>query len=293
MESSAAVLNDRIALVAPAAEQAAAPVRPGLLRRIGWPRIAVALFVVAVAGTLGYLRAFPPVATVMSGSMAPTIETGDVVVMKRIDGAPKVGDVVAVTVPDDARSRYGYPTEVIHRIVEIAPDGRVTTKGDARKQADPFTVAKESIHAKVVTSLPAAGRALAFLTSTLGLVWLGLGALLLVVMPLIDRQRDLHDREQEGLQELSVDVQVVLEEVVQLRAALEAMRAGSARVEALPVPEPVDPAPVAVDPEPEPVAVDPEPEPVAVDPEPLAPVVVKRRSGGLVGRARDWLDPSR
>jgi hypothetical protein len=71
----------------------------------------------------------------------------------------------------------------------------------------------------------------------------------------------------------------VLEEVVQLRAALDAMRAESARVAAIPVPAPVDREPV--DPEP----VDPE----TVDPEPAPPVVVKRRTGGLVGRARDWL----
>jgi signal peptidase I len=277
MESSTAVLNDGIPLVGPA-ERSAESARPGWVRRIGWPRLALAVLLIAVAGGLGYLRAWPPVATVMSGSMSPTIETGDVVVMKRIDGGPKVGDIVAVKVPDEARSRFGYPPEVIHRVMRIGADGRVTTKGDARKEIDPFTVPAAAIDAKVVTTLPAAGRAMAFLTSTLGLVWLGLGAVLLVVLPLVDRQRDRQQREQDGIDELSGDVQVVLEEVVQLRAALDALRAESARAAMVPVAEePVEPV--------ESGTVDPEP-----PAEPPPAVVVRRRSGGLVGRARNWLN---
>src|SRR5215217_3742487 len=162
MESSTAVLSDRVPLVAHA-EEAEQPARRGLLRRVGVARMALVLAAVAVAGTLGYLRAWPPVATVMSGSMSPTIDTGDVVVMKRIDGAPRVGDIVAVDVPDAARSRYGYPPQVIHRVVHIGADGRLTTKGDARRENDPFAVPLDAVDTKVVTSLPAAGRALAFL----------------------------------------------------------------------------------------------------------------------------------
>jgi signal peptidase I len=304
MESSTAVLSDRVPLVAPA-EESEERSRPGLLRRIGVGRLALAVLLVAVAGGLGYLRAWPPVATVMSGSMSPTIETGDVVVMKRIDGAPQVGDVVAVDVPEDARSRYGYPPQVIHRVVRIGPGARLTTKGDARRQNDPFTVPSRSVHAKVVATLPAAGRALAFLTSTLGLVWLGLGALLLIVMPLFDRQRELQEREQDGIEELGSDVQVVLEEVVRLRAAVDAEARARAAVErtlrelsaaaeairdevsrpvAVPEPElappetepeaelaPLEPEPLPPEPEPEPLLPEPEPAPFPPESAPLLP----------------------
>ena len=305
MESSTALLSDRVPLVSPSEASDDARPRQGLIRRVGAGRLALAILAVAAVAGLGYLRAWPPVATVMSGSMSPTIDTGDVVVMKRIDGAPQVGDIVAVDVPDEARSRYGYPPQVIHRIVRITPQGRVTTKGDARRENDPFAVPLDAVDTKVVTSLPAAGRALAFLTSTLGLVWLGLGALLLVVMPLFDRQRELQQREHDGIEELGSEVHVVLEEVVRLRAAVDAEARARAALEqtltdlsaaaeaireevsreAEPVAtrEPLaTPEPVATS---EPVAA---PEPVA-PPEPQPAPVIRRRSGGLVGRARSWL----
>jgi signal peptidase I len=301
MESSTAILSERIPLAAPA-ETAEDRARPDAGRRIGAGQLALAILLVAVVGVLGYLRAWPPVATVMSGSMSPTIATGDVVVMKRIDGAPRVGDVVAITVPDEARSRYGYPPQVIHRVVAIGADGRVRTKGDARRENDPFTVSPGDVDTKVVTTLPAAGRAMAFLTSTLGLVWLGLGALLLIVMPLVDRRRELEEREHEGVESLGEDVQVVLEEVVRLRAAVDVeasaraaleqtLRELRATAEAIRDEVSRDPEPVAAEPEPEPVA-DPEPtvpEPVACEPVVTLQRPVTRRSGGLVGRARDWL----
>src|SRR4051812_28257531 len=89
---------------------------------------------------LAYLQTWPPLATVMSGSMAPTIDTGDVVVLKRLDRPARVGDIVSIPVPDEARARFGYPPVVIHRIVGIGPDGAITTKGDAHRTPDPFTV---------------------------------------------------------------------------------------------------------------------------------------------------------
>src|SRR5262249_27992826 len=125
-----------------------------------WFLVVAALFV-AFAG-LAFLRVWPPLATVMSGSMAPTINTGDMVVLQRLDHPARVGDIVVVNVPDDARSRYGYPPVVIHRIVRIAGDGTVTTKGDARKEPDPFTVPRRAIGAHVVARVPGGGRVAAF-----------------------------------------------------------------------------------------------------------------------------------
>src|SRR4051794_27085250 len=86
-------------------------------RRIRPAGVLAVLALVAVAAGLLYLRAWPPAATVMSASMTPTIRTGDVVLLKHLDRPPRVGDVVAVSVPDAARSRYGYPAVVIHRVV--------------------------------------------------------------------------------------------------------------------------------------------------------------------------------
>jgi signal peptidase I len=187
-------------------------------RRVRWRLLAAALAVsMAVAG-LAVLRVWPPLAVVMSGSMAPTIKTGDMVVLERIRGAAQIGDVVVVTVPDDVRTRYGYPAVVIHRIVRIAADGSVTTKGDARKDPDPYTVPRRIVTTKVLAAIPAGGRVVAFFSSGIGLIWLAAGIALFLLMPLLDRRRDARQREEAG--------------VVDLRAQLLAISEGLARAEA-------------------------------------------------------------
>ena len=194
--------------------------------RGGLARVAALVALALIGAGLGYLRTWPPVATVMSASMSPTIDTGDVVVMRKLQHAPRKGDVIAVSVPDAARSRYGYPPKVIHRVVAVAPDGRITTKGDARKKPDPFRVPRSSVTTEVAFTLPAAGRVLAFLGSTLGLIWLASGALFLVVLPLLERQRDAAVRERSDMEALRGDVdalrsdlQAVLEEVVRAQSS--------------------------------------------------------------------------
>jgi signal peptidase I len=162
-------------------------VRPARAIRLRWV-LSATLLALAVAA-LGYLRTVPPLATVMSGSMAPTIDTGDVVVLQRLSRPARVGDVVMIHVPEAARSRYGYPAVVIHRVAAIGPDGMVTSKGDARKETDPFTVPQTALTTRVVTHIPAAGQLLGFFTSTLGLLWLGSGVALLVGVPLLERHR--------------------------------------------------------------------------------------------------------
>jgi signal peptidase I len=185
--------------------------------RVGW--MLVALLAAGAIGGLLYLGAWPPMATVMSASMEPTIKTGDVVLLKHLDRPPRVGDIIAVRVPDSARSRFGYPPEVTHRVVKISPDGQITTKGDARDKPDPFTVNRRSVEARVVGTVPAAGRAVAFMTSTLGLIWLAGGVLLLIVLPLVERQRDVKEREEETLGELRAELRSIAEEIALLRSA--------------------------------------------------------------------------
>lgn len=151
--------------------------------------------------------------------------------MKRVDGRPRVGEVIAVSVPEQARTRYGYPPTVIHRVVRVAPDGRITTKGDARREVDPFTVGGGAVEAKVATTVPAAGRALAFLTSTLGLLWLAAGVLMLVAMPLVERQRELQRRGHEGVEELRGDVHALVDELARLQYEVSAQAHSRAALE--------------------------------------------------------------
>jgi signal peptidase I len=205
----------------------AAPSRVRAPRRAPRPRrLLIALLLAAVCGGLGYLREWPPTATVMSGSMAPTIDTGDMVVLRKLGRPAAIGDIVVVNVPDEARSRYGYPPVVIHRVLRIGAGGAVTTKGDARKEPDPFTVPRSSLSARVVAKLPAAGNVLAFFKSPLGLLWLALGGVLFFAVPGLDRRRASVQREADGLR---VQLEQITEELVELRYEQLAERDAIAR----------------------------------------------------------------
>src|SRR3954452_10432130 len=217
MESATALLIDPPLTVgrdAPAAEEA----KPATARRrlrLGW--LLTAIVLIAAVGGLSYLRTWPPMATVMSASMSPTIKTGDVVLLKHLDRAPRVGDIIAVSLPDQARRRYGYPPVVVHRVGRLSTSGDITTKGDAPPHPDPFTVRRGSVNARVAGHIPAAGHVVAFFTSTLGLIWMASGVLLLVVLPLVERQRDARERDETTLDELRTELRTISDEISLMR----------------------------------------------------------------------------
>jgi signal peptidase I len=115
--------------------------------------------------------------TVMSGSMHPTIATGDVVVDRGIRAhEARVGEIV--TFPDPG----GGDRLLTHRIRSIAPGPRgtlaFTTQGDANNTPERWTMARNGHLGHVLVRIPAAGRALA-LTRTRA------GHLVLFSLPLI------------------------------------------------------------------------------------------------------------
>ena len=95
-----------------------------------------AIMIIAVA--VGLLAFVPSSAggatnyvTVTGSSMSPTLKAGDMVMLTRHDQYA-VGDVVAY------RSQGLGGTMVIHRIIEIADDGRYVTKGDNNDFVDQY-----------------------------------------------------------------------------------------------------------------------------------------------------------
>jgi signal peptidase I len=148
------------------------------------------VIMVVVFGGLLYLRAWPPIVVVMSSSMEPAIDTGSIVLVRHMDGPPKVGDVVTVPVPAELQAD-GYPSEVMHRVIEITEDGLVRTQGDNLDKPDPFAVPISAISERAVTVIPGAAQLIAFLFSPYGLLWMLAGVLVLVVMPFFDGQREL------------------------------------------------------------------------------------------------------
>lgn len=79
---------------------------------------------------------------VTSGSMSPTFERGDLVLMQRIHPEPVEGDIIML-------QREEYMLPITHRVVSVT-EGGVRTKGDARSRVDPWVIPEEEIIAKTV-----------------------------------------------------------------------------------------------------------------------------------------------
>src|SRR3546814_15909567 len=102
--------------------------------------------------------------------------------MSKVRGTPQVGDIVQVPVPREVQRDKGYPSAVVHRIIEIK-DGRVTTQGDNLKAPDPFDAPISAIDREMLTVVPGAGRMVPFVTSPFGLIWTGTGEFMFFLYP--------------------------------------------------------------------------------------------------------------
>lgn len=142
------------------------------MRRI--VRIPVALAVGLLAGLL-LAMVLPMVVggqalTVMSGSMAPAVRTGDVVVVTPLRPLrARVGDVITFRDPHD-RDRL-----ITHRLRGVEVDGgvaRFVTRGDANTAAERFEMPATGTVGRVRYRLPKAGYVVGFAASPAGRVGL-------------------------------------------------------------------------------------------------------------------------
>jgi signal peptidase I len=148
------------------------------------------LVLLLIVGSWIKLGTTTPIVTVETGSMIPTLHIGDIALMESLHGkAPKVGEIVVAPVPIDVQQRLGYPASVTHRVVKIA-NGQLTTKGDANKTEDPFSVPLSSVHLRLVRVIPEAGRFERFMFSPFGILWLVFGGVVFLGPKILDLVRD-------------------------------------------------------------------------------------------------------
>lgn len=117
---------------------------------------------------------------VLSGSMAPAINAGDVVIVADVEpSAIEEGDVITF-VPPSGHEEAG-AERVTHRVVEVVrEDGALyfRTKGDANEDPDGTRVPAENVEGRVMLTLPLVGHAISFVGSPVGI-------LLFVVVPAV------------------------------------------------------------------------------------------------------------
>jgi signal peptidase len=87
---------------------------------------------------------------VLTGSMAPAVRAGDVVVVEPAR-RPRPGTIVLVDDPAVPGRR------LLHRLVRVRPDGTLVTKGDANRVADSAPVPPGNVLGAVRLRIPAIG----------------------------------------------------------------------------------------------------------------------------------------
>lgn len=154
----------------------ALPVRAGRILSMGLLIFAAMLLVaVLVAGANG-LR----VRVEQTGSMAPAIQTGDLVIVRQTPLTEiRPGDVIGVKNSSNA--------VIVHRVQRIDGAGsalRVTTKGDANPTSESWTLQRTADVALVRGTVPSAGSAVDALKGPLVALVVLIAALILAVTQL-------------------------------------------------------------------------------------------------------------
>jgi signal peptidase len=105
-------------------------------RRPGWSRLGTVLLAVALLAT-GFVaygtvvdNRWYKIVAVDGGSMRPTLEVGDAIVITRPPHRVERGMVLVLEVDGQV---------VTHRVVEVRDDGSFTTQGDANRSRDDFS----------------------------------------------------------------------------------------------------------------------------------------------------------
>lgn len=105
---------------------------------------------------LPYLVRLTPM-VVLSGSMVPYFNPGDLLLLERTDPAQvNVGDVIAFHPPNSKDEM----TFVTHRVVDIIEKNGTLyfrTKGDNNDDEDPFLVPQQNVYGRAVFSIPKLG----------------------------------------------------------------------------------------------------------------------------------------
>lgn len=129
-------------------------------------------------GLKALLNTDVPLAVVESGSMAPTLNVGDIIIVKGISSSSlKIGDII---VYQKSKSN----SVIVHRIVSIIKSGDtmlIRTKGDNNSIEDPWYVTPQEVKGIVIYKIPYLGY-IPLVFQTYPLLYLALFLLLAITL---------------------------------------------------------------------------------------------------------------
>ncbi len=143
-------------------------------------RLAVLLLLFVYSGLSAYSGNFLPIRLVKGDSMEPTLNAGDVVLLKSVPFSDiEDGDIVAYKAPVAAEAGNG-PSTILHRVQRTGVQNGsnvLFTKGD-NSTADPWPVNPVLVQGELVFRVPWVGRPVLFLTSKKGVLFVSIAVLI-------------------------------------------------------------------------------------------------------------------
>ena len=149
--------------------------------------IVIAIFVIGTKFVLGTAN---PVYVVSSGSMIPTLNVGDLVIIQHSNNSSsfnnlKVGDIIVFK--SYGMTRTGQHLTVVHRVVAIRMDIHsnriIRTKGDANPISIPlvdYPIMEKNYIGKVVYVIPKVG--IIPLTSDRPVIYIIIGSIIIIIL---------------------------------------------------------------------------------------------------------------
>jgi signal peptidase len=145
---------------------------------------------------------------VLTGSMEPAIDSGDLIIVQQIDSSEvQVGDVIAFFDPDSDSNSV-----VTHRVSElVTEDGNLSfrTKGDANNVEDDTLVPCENLVGIYRTRFSGLGNVAMFMQTTLGLVICVIVPLVLFVTADLIRHRQFENQNQQDTAQLLAELEAL------------------------------------------------------------------------------------
>lgn len=143
----------------------------GRMRRAASSITRVVAIILVITGLalnvfLIYQRLFLTIEVVRGSSMAPTIKSGEAVLLKDVDTKDIVVGQVIVFRDWEAKDQF-----VVHRVVRIEDDGYTrlfTTKGDNNPEVDPVKTPSGGVMGGVLIHMPVVGPFLEYLSTARG-----------------------------------------------------------------------------------------------------------------------------
>ena len=166
--------------------------------------LVILLFLIFWYGSIAYFNTESPYLVVSSGSMRPTLEVGDLIIVKRVDPSQlnygfSDGDIIVFKKPNNPKEL------IVHRLVSVTLKNGIyefKTHGDANPPDSEEKFTEENYVGKVIARVPFIGHISLFTHTQEGFYFFAFSIIcLIIVFMLFPSEKEKHNEEKDKRKE--------------------------------------------------------------------------------------------